>query len=164
MKLRTVFGPPLALAIALAPISVSFDGNGLKIAAAKSFAKSGSGSGGSGSSGSGSGGSRSGGDDHSGDDHSGPGRGGDDHSGRGRGGDDRARNRDDDGARRGAEHITPAGVKVERRGNNIEVVHANGIKEEIEGGVYERKDANGRTVVERPATAADIARLSGFFR
>ena len=154
MKLRTVFGPPLALAIALAPISVSFDGNGLKIAAAKSFAKSGSGSGGS----------RSGGDDHSGDDHSGPGRGGDDHSGRGRGGDDRARNRDDDGARRGAEHITPAGVKVERRGNNIEVVHANGIKEEIEGGVYERKDANGRTVVERPATAADIARLSGFFR
>ena len=42
-----------------------------------------------------------------------------------------------------------------------EVRYSDGTKEEIENGRYERKDANGRTVEERPATAADIARLSG---
>ena len=34
-------------------------------------------------------------------------------------------------------------------------------KEEIENGRYERKDASGRTVEERPATQADIDRLRG---
>lgn len=56
------------------------------------------------------------------------------------------------------------GAKVEINGNNVEVVHASGIKEEIERGIYEMKDASGRTIVERRATAADIARLTGFAR
>ena len=54
------------------------------------------------------------------------------------------------------------GARVEINGNDIEVVHASGIKEEIENGRFEMKDASGRTIVERPATAADIARLAGF--
>ncbi len=56
------------------------------------------------------------------------------------------------------------GAKVEINGNNVEVVHASGIKEEVENGRYEMKDASGRTIVERRATAADIARLAGFAR
>lgn len=59
---------------------------------------------------------------------------------------------------------TPGGtvsvVKVERSANELEVRYSDGTKEEVEAGRYERKDANGRTVEERPATAADIARLS----
>jgi hypothetical protein len=126
----------------------------------------------------------SGGDDHGGrggdDDNSGPGRGGDDHGGHGgdddnsgpgnggdrgdddggdgdrRGGDN---DRDDDG-RRGAHHIDPAtGAKIEVEGGNIEIVYPNGWKEELENGRYELRDPSGRTVVERPATAEDIARL-----
>ena len=79
-----------------------------------------------------------------------------------RGGNDDGPNHDagDDNGRRGAEHIGRDGTKVEINGNDIEVVHASGIKEEIENGRFEMKDASGRTIVERPATAADIARLA----
>lgn len=65
----------------------------------------------------------------------------------------------DDNGRDGAEHVGATGDKVEVRGNDIEVVHANGVKEEIENGRLEVKDADGNTIVERRATAADIARL-----
>lgn len=59
--------------------------------------------------------------------------------------------------------MNPAtGARVEISGNDIEVVHPDGTKEEIENGRFERKDVNGRTVVERPATDADVARLRGF--
>ena len=51
-------------------------------------------------------------------------------------------------------------IKTEVEGNGIEVTYADGTKEEIENGVYERKDAAGRTVEERPATQADIDRLA----
>jgi hypothetical protein len=115
---------------------------------------SGSGSGGGDSSGSGSSGDgRGGGDDHSGRDNSGPGRGNDD---------DRDRDRDRDNNRNDArdEHFNPAtGARVEIQGNDIEVVFQDGTKEEIEAGRFERKNALGRTIVERPATQADFARL-----
>ncbi len=81
------------------------------------------------------------------DDNSGRGRG----RGRGRGGDD-----DDDDDRSGG-----GGTKVEIGRGEIEVERADGTKEEIDGGRYERKDAAGRTVEERPATQADIDRLRG---
>ena len=65
----------------------------------------------------------------------------------------------DDG-RDGEEHVNSAtGDKVEIDGSNIEVEHPDGTKEEIERGRYEMKDASGRTIVERPATDADRARL-----
>jgi hypothetical protein len=50
-------------------------------------------------------------------------------------------------------------VKVEQAAGGIEVIYSNGIKEEIENGRFERKDASGRTVVERRATQADLARI-----
>ena len=92
----------------------------------------------------------------------------DDNGGRkgGKGRDDRKG--DDRGGKkkRGGSTTTPAPgpvsvVKVERSLTETEVRYSDGTKEEIENGRYERKDANGRTVEERPATSADIARLSG---
>lgn len=53
-------------------------------------------------------------------------------------------------------------VKVERSANEIEVRYSDGTKEEIEYGRYERKNAAGRTVEQRPATQADIDRLSAY--
>ena len=63
-------------------------------------------------------------------------------SGRGRGG------RDDHGGRHDGNG----------RGN-IEATFSDGSRVEIENGRFERKDANGRTVEERQATAADLERL-----
>jgi hypothetical protein len=50
-------------------------------------------------------------------------------------------------------------VKVEQAAGGIEVTYSNGVREEIESGRFERKDASGRTVVERRATQADLARM-----
>jgi hypothetical protein len=50
-------------------------------------------------------------------------------------------------------------VKIEESGSGLEIVYSNGIKEEIEGGRYELKNAAGRTVIQRTATAADRARI-----
>ena len=51
-------------------------------------------------------------------------------------------------------------IKVELSGDNIEIEYSDGSKEEIEFGVYERKDANNETIEERAATQADIDRLN----
>ena len=150
----------VAMAFAVAPfhIVVHPDGAGFELASV--FAKDGgSGGGSSGSGGDSSGSGRGGGDDGGNDDNSGSGsghgHGSDDNSGPGNG-DDRADNDDDDRD----EHVNPAtGARVEIVGNDIEVVFSDGTKEEIEAGRFERKNALGRTIVERPATAADFARL-----
>jgi len=110
-----------------------------------------SGSGDSGSDDHGSGGHGS--DDSRSDDHGSGGHGSDDsrsddHGSGGHGSDDVGFD-DRDGASRGGDD------------NGIEVVRADGSKEEIHDGLYERQDASGRTVEERPATSADIARLTG---
>lgn len=147
-------GSALALTLAALPFSAQLGQAGISIKTAAAFAKDG----GSGGSGSGRGGS---------DDGGGHGRGGDD--GGNRGGDDNGGNRgnddppgDDNGGRHGAHHIDSAtGAKVEVSRNSIEVRHANGVKEELENGRYEMKDARGRTIVERTATAEDIARMNG---
>jgi hypothetical protein len=122
---------------------------------------------------------RGGGDDRGGDDHGGRSgrgggddRGGDDHGGRsGRGGGD-DRGGDDHGGRsghrggrdHGVDHGRPAGrsdaTKVEIEGDKIEVTFPDGTRQEIENGRFERKNAQGRTVVERPATRADFERLN----
>jgi hypothetical protein len=147
----------VAMAFAVAPfhIVVHPDGAGFELASV--FAKDGG-------SGGGSSGSGRGGDDGGNDDNSGPGngddRGNNDNSGPGNG-DDRANNDDDDRDDDDRdEHVNPAtGARVEIEGNNIEVVFPDGTKEEIEAGRFERKNALGRTIVERPATGADFARL-----
>ena len=56
----------------------------------------------------------------------------------------------------------PAGAgapRVEIAGGAIEVSYPNGWREELAGGRYELKDPNNNTVVERPATGADVSRL-----
>lgn len=155
----------VAMAFAIAPLNIVVSQTSAGLELASAFAKnggnsSGSGSGGGSSSGSGSGG---GGGSH---DNSGPGsgddRGNDDNSGPGRGNDD-DRDRDNDRNDVRDEHVNPAtGVRVEVEGNNIEVEFPDGTKEEIENGRFERKNALGRTIVERPATTRDVARLRAF--
>lgn len=67
--------------------------------------------------------------------------------------------------RRGSEHVEPrTGSRVEVSGNHIEIVHPNGWKEELENGIYEIKDPQGRTVTERRATSEDLARVHAFAR
>ena len=141
------------------------------------------GSGGGGSSGSGGGGSsghgdsgRGGGSGSGGNDDKGGGGGDDggiDDNGGGRSRSGGAASDDNGGSRRGADdrRTTTAGgnasaaqaglrvVKFERTRNGVEVVYSNGIKEEIENGRFEMKNAAGRTVAERPATQKDLARL-----
>ena len=149
-----------ALALAATPLSLTLDRNGPHLGSHAAFAKDGGG----GSSGSGSGGD-SGGSSSGGGGDSGSGRSGGGDSGRGGGHDDGGGGGgNDDTGQRGTEHVGSGGTRVEINGNDIEVVHASGIKEEIENGRFEMKDASGRTIIERPATAADIARLGGFAR
>ena len=140
------------LALVAAPYQVSFVSSG-KIQLVAAYAKSEGGSGGSG--GDGHGGSGSGSDgDHGGDSGSGG------NSGPGGGSDDGAdHDAGDDNGHHGQEHVNAAGDKVEISADKIEVTHADGTREEIENGRLEMKDALGRTIVERAATAEDIARL-----
>lgn len=51
------------------------------------------------------------------------------------------------------------GTRVEIDGNNIRVIYPDGIKEEIDNGIYQMKDAAGRTIIKRRAKQADIDRL-----
>ncbi len=116
---------------------------------------SGSGSGGSGGSGNGgsSGSSRSGSDDGGSDSHGGGGKGSVD-----------SRSDDQGSGLHGSNDVGFDGNGGSARGGNdsgIEVVRADGTKEEIRNGRYERQDASGRTIDERPATSADVARLTG---
>lgn len=115
-----------------------------------------------------------GGDDGRGDDRGGRGaddKGRDDHGDRGRGrddepGDDRGRNgrgRDDARASPTGPVGAPGGAvsRVERSAAGFEVEYANGWKVEVENGRYEVKNPAGRTVEQRPATSADLARFRG---
>jgi hypothetical protein len=158
-----------ALVFAVAPYHLALD-TVAKIGPAAAYAKGGDGGGGGeghgGSSGSGggsgsSGSSGPGGDSGSGggDDGGNSGRGGDDGAGHDGPGDDHGVHGADD---HGQEHVNQStGDKVEVAGNNIEVTHPDGTKEEIENGRFEQKDATGQTIVERPATPEDVARLQG---
>lgn len=115
----------------------------------------------------GNGGDGGGNDDRGGGDN---GKGGDD---RDDGGDDDSSDDDDDddddgtkgGSTGGGSPTDGAGqvTKIETSASGIEVTYADGSKEEIENGRYERKNAAGRTVEERPATQADLDRLSALF-
>lgn len=166
-----------ALALTAVPLHLSFDGAMPKLVTAAAMADdddsgsdhSGSddhgGSGGSdhggGGGNSGSGGDDdddNGSDDHGGGHDSGNGNG---NSGRGGGnGRDDSDNHDND-----REHVNRlTGNRVEIGRNSIEVVHRDGTKEELDNGIYEMKDARGRTIIERRATARDIARMNDLAR
>jgi hypothetical protein len=51
-------------------------------------------------------------------------------------------------------------VDFERTATGVEVTYSNGLREEIENGRFEQKDASGRTLIERPVTQADLARIA----
>jgi hypothetical protein len=45
------------------------------------------------------------------------------------------------------------------RGPSVGVVHSNGLRERIDRGQYEMRDAKGRTIIRRVATRSDRDRL-----
>ena len=51
------------------------------------------------------------------------------------------------------------GDKVEATRTKIQVTHRNGMKEKIENGRFRMEDKYGRTIVDRKATMADLNRL-----
>lgn len=151
---------------AASPVTVQFDGvSALPQIALSAALASDSGSGGD--------------DDHGGDDHGGSDGhdGGDDHGGDDSGGDDNGDDSGDDSSDDGSDDGSQGGAtgdgssagdagqvaKIETSANGIEVTYADGSKEEVENGQYERKDSTGRTVEERAATQADLDRLSALF-
>lgn len=149
-----------ALALTAAPLHLAFDGALPKLVAASALADSNDHGGGDRDSGDGNSGDRDSDDDDDGDDH-GDGdddddQDDDDHGGSGGGHGDDDGNDDD-----GDDHVNPrTGDRVEVDGDNVQVLHPDGTKEEIDSGVYEMKDARGRTIIERRATQADIDRLT----
>ncbi|UCI24900.1 hypothetical protein [Mesorhizobium sp. B2-8-5] len=44
-------------------------------------------------------------------------------------------------------------------GDKVTVIHSNGMKEQVQNGRFEMKDAQGRTIIERQATEEDLSRL-----
>jgi hypothetical protein len=146
-----------ALALAIAPYQLAFHGSAAGIVAAAAHAKDGgNGGGGGGGGGSGgNGGSGSGGSGGGNSGNSGPG-GGNNGAGNNNGG----ANNSGSGNGGTGHHVNAAtGDKVDVDGNKIEVEHPDGITEVIENGRFEMKDALGRMIVERPATADDFSRL-----
>lgn len=150
-----------AVALTAAPVHFVFDGGLPSFVAASALADSDDDDSGSDRDSGGGDSSGHGGDDD-GDDHGGgeddddDDDDDDDHggSGGGHGNDDDDDDDDDD------HHVNPeTGDRVEVEGDHIEVLHTDGTKEEIDGGVYEMKDARGRTIIERRATQADVDRL-----
>ena len=51
-------------------------------------------------------------------------------------------------------------TRVEVLGTSIEVTYDDGTKEEISSGIYERKNAANKTIIERVATSSDTQRLN----
>ena len=163
----------LAFAFALAPLRFGLGQSGvLKIGPALAFAASGSGSEGDG---------QSDDDDDDDDDESG---GGDDDDDDDNDDDEDGSDDDDDGESSGTgsggsgngssqassgqsssgngtvlQRIRSAIVKIEVSHSGIEIYYADGSREEIENGVYERKNTNGKTIEKRRAKGADISRL-----
>jgi hypothetical protein len=59
-------------------------------------------------------------------------------------------------------HVNPStGDQIQVRGTSIDVLHRNGMREGVRAGRYLMKDGKGRTIIERRATGADVARLRG---
>jgi hypothetical protein len=140
-----------ALALIIAPFHLSTDG----VVVDKAFAKGGNGggNGGGGGNSGGNGGGNSGGNSGNGNGNSG-GKGNSNAGGNGKG---------NSKGNATVDHVNAVtGDTVEVDGKNIKVTHANGMKEEIENGRFRMEDALGRTIVERAATAADMARLNSF--
>jgi hypothetical protein len=150
-----------ALALALAPWHVTFDG-APGIAAATADAGGGRGGGGSGGGGGNGGGNGGGGNSGSqGGSNSGSAGGSNSSNGSNGSGNGQGQGNNSASEATGSHVNTATGDKVEVTGNSITVVHPNGMKEEIDNGRFEMTDAQGRTIIERQATQEDLSRLQG---
>lgn len=72
---------------------------------------------------------------------------------------ERLRSLADAAGRRGGAGAVEAVVEIGERGTAIEVTDYRGWREIVARGAYVVKDPKGRTVVRRPVTAGDIARI-----
>ncbi len=148
MGSRFVLRALTALALVIAPFHFSIDG---PVAAKAHAGKGGNGNGGNGN-GNGGGSSGGNGNGNSGGNNGNGNSGNSNSGGKGKG----------NSASKAStvDHVnTLTGDKVEVNGKSIKVTHPNGMKEEIENGRFRMEDALGRTIVDRAATAADMARL-----
>ncbi|WP_189524582.1 MULTISPECIES: hypothetical protein [unclassified Mesorhizobium] len=141
---RLAFGSAALLALTIAPYGIAFHGFVPGIEAATALAKGGGGGGGGGggSNGNGNGGGNNGNGNGNGADNGG----GNSGSGKGQAGK--------------SSHVNATtGDEVDVDGNKITVHHPDGLTEKIENGRFRMKDALDRTIIDRPATPADVSRL-----
>ncbi|PTM81453.1 hypothetical protein [Cereibacter johrii] len=152
--LKTTALVTLSGVMTLAPWSVSFDASRGFVSVHDAVAQA--------KGGDDRGGDDRGGDDRGGDDRGGDDRGGDDRGGGRHGGDDRDKDRDEDDrsrgrGRSGADDID--GPRARSKDDAHEATLRDGSRIEIENGRFEMKNPAGRTIVERPATPADVRLL-----
>jgi hypothetical protein len=100
-------------------------------------------------------------------DGKGKGNGGNGNGGKGKGGDRGGKSAGSEkgagkkgGSMEGTQQVNPkTGDRIRFEGAGIEVVHRNGMRERVYRGSYKMTDSKGRTIIERRATGADLARL-----
>ncbi|ESY62991.1 MULTISPECIES: hypothetical protein [Mesorhizobium] len=153
---RLTLGSAAFLALTLAPYQIALHGSALGIDAASAQAAGGghgggNGGGNGGGSGGGNGGGNSGG--NSGNGNSG--------NGNGNSGGNSGKGGAASGKGQSGSHVNAAtGDKVDINGSTITVEHPDGLTEKIENGRFRMQDALDRTIVDRPATPADVKRLN----
>ncbi|TPI09300.1 hypothetical protein FJW06_27020 [Mesorhizobium sp. B4-1-3] len=163
-----------ALALALAPCHVTFDGMP-GIAATKAFAGNGnSNGGGNGGNGNGGNSGSAGGSNSGSAGGSNSGNGGDNGNSNGQGdngnsnagggnpnagpGNNSGKGNTNPGSKNSYTNAA-TGDTLSIDGDKVTVVHRNGMKEQVQNGRFEMKDAQGRTIINRQATKDDVSRL-----
>jgi hypothetical protein len=138
----------MALVLVAIPLRVTLKGWGTELFLQSAFAKDGNGKGG------GNGNGKDGGNGK------GQGDGQDGGNGKGSAGKSAGKSASKNAAPDSGRHVNPSsGDVVQVSEANIDVLHRNGMRERIKAGRYLMKDGKGRTIIERRATGADIARL-----
>jgi hypothetical protein len=91
----------------------------------------------------------------------GNGKGGD--NGKGGGNDKGGSGKEKGGGKGAGNNAAPSSAAPASTGlsGDLSVIHRNGMREMIRDGRYEMRDAQGRPIVNRPATRADYSRLNG---
>jgi hypothetical protein len=154
-----LLGAAVTVGLAAAPYRITLDGFLPKLLAQTAIAKDGKNGSGNGN------GSSKGGQNGNGNGNgkgNGSNKGGGAKSGQpsGHGQSNNNKNLGKESGPRSSAYVNPVtGNKIKVNGSNIEVVHPDGIKEEIANGHYEMNDAKGRTIIKRPVTGSDRARL-----
>ncbi|MBX4893701.1 hypothetical protein [Rhizobium bangladeshense] len=155
-----------ALVVAASPVTIDLGGSLRVLTVKHAQAKDGNGGGGGGGNGGGSGGGGGGG--NGGGNGGGSGNGGGNGGGNGNNGSGNStggNSKGNAGYSSGAASPTASGARaIEGSDGSINVRHANGITESLRSGRYVMKDAKGRTIISRQATARDANRLSRFLR